>query len=223
MAAKRVKVKEHENLSDSNIKKVIELLEHSSPITKKEACEILNISYNTTRLSNIIEGYKHRKAIQKKQYALKKGKPVTNEEKLEMAKLYLEGHPVSDIAKSLFRSTTLVKSTIDKLGVPTKTPFEQRRYPAVLPDQCISDTFIPGQYAWSAVYHAPCEVIKEVDNKSYEGEYYSKCYQIYVYEPIKDLEDVYPNLTKGGFYAYSLAYNLGSLEHLKELGITINV
>jgi len=59
MASKgRVKAKEHENLSEANIKKVIELLEAEKPITKKEACEVLNISYNTTRLSKIIEEFK---------------------------------------------------------------------------------------------------------------------------------------------------------------------
>ena len=36
---------EHEKLEDSNIEHVITLLNAVPPITKKEACEILNISY----------------------------------------------------------------------------------------------------------------------------------------------------------------------------------
>ena len=36
--------KSHENLTDTNIKNVIDLLESEKPITKKEACDILNIS-----------------------------------------------------------------------------------------------------------------------------------------------------------------------------------
>lgn len=55
MAVKRVKVKEGEKLTPSNIEKVIGLLEIEKPISKKDACELLNISYNTTRLARIIE------------------------------------------------------------------------------------------------------------------------------------------------------------------------
>ena len=44
MIKKRVKVKEHENLSNLNIRPVISLLEAEIPITKKIACELLNIS-----------------------------------------------------------------------------------------------------------------------------------------------------------------------------------
>ena len=47
------KKKSYENLTDSNIKNVISLLEAEKPITKKEACDILNISYNTTRLNKL--------------------------------------------------------------------------------------------------------------------------------------------------------------------------
>ena len=45
MAGSRgVKKRSHEKLTDSNIQHVIGLLNAKSPITKKEACSILNIS-----------------------------------------------------------------------------------------------------------------------------------------------------------------------------------
>ena len=51
---KRVKKKDYENLTSSNIEKVIALLNPGSdtdkPITKKQACDVLNIAYNTARL-----------------------------------------------------------------------------------------------------------------------------------------------------------------------------
>ena len=53
-----VKKRSHEKLTDTNIRHVMQLLDAESPITKKEACSILNISYNTTRLKTIIEEYK---------------------------------------------------------------------------------------------------------------------------------------------------------------------
>ena len=39
-----VRKKREEKLSETNINKVIELLASEKPITKKEACEILNIA-----------------------------------------------------------------------------------------------------------------------------------------------------------------------------------
>ena len=59
MAARGVKKRSHEKLTDSNIKHVMQLLDAESPITKKEACSILNISYNTTRLNKILEDTKN--------------------------------------------------------------------------------------------------------------------------------------------------------------------
>ena len=52
-----VKKKAHENLTNDNISRVISFLRQDSPITKKEACELLNIRYNTTRLQNIIDDF----------------------------------------------------------------------------------------------------------------------------------------------------------------------
>jgi hypothetical protein len=221
-----IKKKEYENLSDSNIKRVIELLEREKPVTKKVACEILNISYNTTRLTNIIEGYKTRKATEKRQKAANRGKPASDYEISEVAKNYLQGEAIIDIAKSLYRSPSFVKAIIDKVGIPKKLSKEKRRLPAILPDECISDSFSTGQIAWSAVYHSACEIIKEVESTKkvdYESKYAAKVYQVYIIKPI--IEEV-PGLADdavGGFYAYSPAYDLGSLNHLLAYGINFNV
>ena len=45
-----IREKAGENLSRDNVAKVHALLSEENPITKKEACGILNIRYNTTRL-----------------------------------------------------------------------------------------------------------------------------------------------------------------------------
>lgn len=78
--AKRVKVKDSEKLDDNNVKYVIELLESDKPITKKEACGILRISYNTTRLGNIIAGYKERAETEARLRAKNRGKSATDGE-----------------------------------------------------------------------------------------------------------------------------------------------
>lgn len=219
MARKNVKVKAHENLSDSNVEKVISLLESPNPITKKEACEILNISYNTTRLNNIIEGFKSKKAREKKMRDKNRGKPASQDEVQTTIQSYLTGTAVSEIAQMLFRSSTFVTKILEKYGVPEKVPKTQQTGPAIIPDECVAETFKPGQMAWSAIYHSPCEVLKELPDTKYEDKYYSKCYQIYIYESID--EDILTEVRTGGFHAYTLAYNLGSLEHIIEMGVTL--
>ena len=67
-----VKRKAHENLTDDNISRVISFLRQDNPITKKEACELLNIRYNTTRLQNIIDDFEDT-LKEKKDSKLRKG------------------------------------------------------------------------------------------------------------------------------------------------------
>ena len=52
-----IRQKDYEKLSSTNVQKVVDLLNQDDPITKKEACEILNIRYNTTRLQRIIDDH----------------------------------------------------------------------------------------------------------------------------------------------------------------------
>ena len=221
-----IKKKEHENLTDANISRVSRLLSESKPITKKVACEILNISYNTTRLTNIIEGYVARKATEKKHRDANRGKPANDYEVQQTVSHYLDGMTISDIAKGLYRSPGFIKAIIENLGIPKRPLGDEKRYPIVLPDACVSETFNSDQVAWSAVYHAPCKVIREVPNTSstdYEAKYGCKCYNIYVIEPLDEAIDTYPNIKTGGFYATSTAYNLGSLDHLLKYGVKFDI
>lgn len=221
MATKRVKIQEHEKLTNANIARVISLLEAEKPITKKEACEILNISYNTARLSNIIDGFKAKAARDKELREKNRGKPLTEFEIQEAVQKYLNGETVTDIANGLHRPAPMIKGLIIRLGVPTRVPFEQQAKPALLPEQCVAEEFRPGQKAWSAVYHSPCEVIVEVTNKDYLKKYGARCYKIYIYEPLEERIDGFPTVEMGGYYAYTLAYDLGSLDHLLEYGIKL--
>lgn len=221
-AIKRVKKKDHEKLSDSNVQHVIELLEADKPITKKDACEILNISYNTSRLNNIIEGHKARIENDRKQREKLRGKPASPDEISTIVSSYLHGNNVTDIAKSLFRSASFVKAIILRLGVPQKPMGDAKFEVAILPEQCVSEEFEVGQTVWSAKYHSPCEIIKEMQNPNLEKRHGSTIYKIYVMEPLGEVPEFYPNIKVGGFYAYSPAHNLGNLEHLKEYNVRIN-
>ena len=78
---RRIKKKESENLSDTNIRKVINLLSGSSPITKKEACGILNIAYNTARLQRIIDEFEELLIISNNTIEFQKSKKIFKNKK----------------------------------------------------------------------------------------------------------------------------------------------
>ncbi len=219
MAKKRIKVKEHEKLSESNVERVIELLNENKPISKKMACEILNISYNTTRLQTIIDNHISRKEYEKAQRDKNRGKPATEDEIKSVVKAYLEGEPVAEIAKDLFRSPTFVNSLIERLGVPKKETGDDKYIVGLLPDQCVSQEFKKGQVAWSAKYHSPCVVGDEIRNIDYEAKYGCKVYRIYVLEPLDEPVPGFSRVTIGGFCASSIAWDLGNLEHLAKYDI----
>ena len=103
-----IKKKKHEKLDDTNVKRVIAALEGDSPITKKDACEMLNISYNTTRLSKIINGFKEEQEYRKRRMAKNRGKPASKEELNEMIEMYLDGQTVTNIAKYMYRSPAFI-------------------------------------------------------------------------------------------------------------------
>ena len=202
------KKKSYENLTDSNIKNVISLLEAEKPITKKEACDILNISYNTTRLNKIIEEWKETQEYRAKRKAEKRGKRASDSEISNVIESYLEGDSISNIAKRLFRSSIFVKNIIQRVGVPEKGDGNYS-IATYLPDECVAENFSNNEIAWSAIYDSPCIIVKRWKD-SKDG---SKIYHIYV----KQESELYPGMA--GFYGYSAAYDLGKLEHLKSYGV----
>jgi hypothetical protein len=212
--AGRVKKKDGEKLTDVNIEKVIEGLQQSKPITKKAACQILNISYNPARLTKIIEEYTETKALRKRLRESKRVKAAEKHEITEVIVGYLDGRAVSDIAEGLYRPVSFVKGIVERVGVPQRISLDYF-HPPVLPEQCIKEEFEVGEIVWSTRHQAPAIIRKEVPSKDY------KCYQIYVIEEIEE-ESPYINLTGyAGRYAYQAVFDLGSLEHLKEYDIDI--
>lgn len=223
---RRVKKKDHENLSASNLRHVISLLQPTStdqkPITKKEACAILNITYNTTRLNTIIQEFLEREEYVEKRKAQNRGKAPSQNEIKEAVSDYLQGDNISNIAKYLYRSPNFVKNILERVGVPQRPPSaEDRKSPAFLPENCVAEEFAEKEIVWSACYHAPAVVIKKEDKPIYQEKYSSDCYQIYIFEKASDDEGYLAAAGVGGFYANSLAYDLGKLSHLKDLGIDL--
>jgi hypothetical protein len=220
MAARgKVKAKEGENLTEAHIKKVIELLEAEKPISKKDACEILNISYNTTRLTRIIEQYKQEQEEQKRRRAANRGKAATPYEVQTVIEGYLDGDSVSDISKRIYRSTDFVKEVIDRVGVPQKVVGATFGNVGIIPEQCARDEFEPGQIVWHARRHCMAIVMQQKTNVTDKGVNY---YQVYVIEPIEEPSPYFPQYTNyGGFYDGAYAFDLGSLDHLKQYGVDV--
>lgn len=230
MAKRAVKAKDYENLTDGNIQKVIKLLDADTPITKKQACEILNISYNVTRLAKIIEEYHEKRAYVKRRKSQLRGRPATNQEIGEIATGYLRGDSLQEISKYTYRSLAFVKAIIEKVGIPSRVLEEEEWIPEYLPENCVTTSFNIGDIAWSAKYHRPCIIEAELSvdyqaekpgysDVNYENKYDSKAYKVYVLTETD--EDNEYSKRKPGFNAYSLAYDLGNLNHLKEFGVDL--
>lgn len=203
---KTIKKKDHERLDDANIERVIELLNAEKPITKKAACEILNISNNTTRLNKIIEDYKERKERRKRNFAKNRGRPLDPLEKKNIINWYLQGYNITDLSEMLYRPPTRIKDVLDEVGVPERARGDDAHRATLLPTQAVRDSFNVGEYVWSARYHSVAEIMKD-RGKTRDG--LSNAYQIYVYEKTE-------HRGRGGFYADQRAEDLGSLSHLSE-------
>ncbi len=233
MAVRGIKKKAHENLSDSNIRKAMSLLnpKEGTPVTKKEACNILNIAYNTTRLQRIFNDYQERQDNIARRKAANRGRRA--EIKTAITE-YLAGDSVSEIAKGLFRSPSFVRSIIERTGVPQRpTSKEDKQGIDYIPDSCVADIFQVGEIVWSAKHHTTAIIKEELSLEyqqsrkgiipvDYEKKYGSKMYSIYVTEAVDSDDTFFPHIASGGYFAVSPAYDLGKLSHLEKYGVDLN-
>jgi hypothetical protein len=128
----------------------------------------------------------------------------------------------------MFRSVGFIRGIIERIGVPARGSNElERSTLSLLPEACVSDEFAIGDTVWSAKYHSSATIKaiydseylenkKGLTNVNYLEKYGSNCYNIYVHQRVDDY-----SITGAGFYADSLAYDLGKLEHLQEYGIDL--
>ena len=212
------RIKKHEKLTETNIQHVINLLTDEKPITKKEACSILNITYNTTRLNNIIAEHNETIRYRELRKAQNKGKGVTEAEKKSIVTYYLEGANISDIAKALYRSPAFIKAVIERLGIPQKlanTDYEGIRN-AMLPEQCVSENFQEGERVWAVRKNCIATILREDTRMNYEEKYGSKYYTLWVTEMTECESPYFGTINNAGHYSGSLAYDLGSLRHLEQ-------
>jgi len=181
-----VRVKKGELINDENVLRVIEHLEKGIP--KKEACEMLNISYNATRLAKIIQEYHDRIALIAKQKKALRNKPLSQQDITYICEAYLNKEPLTDIADNIFRTTTVVKNVIKRFDIPLRSASNNYFNPIIL-ESDILDDYESGDLVFSARYNCIAEVIIKVKPGIYRIYLQGKNEQ-YAYQPSEELADL---------------------------------
>lgn len=200
MARARIKQKEGEDFSDATLERVISNLNKEKPITKKAACEMLNISYNTKRLDSIIENYIEKKEYAKERRKIMRTQAISKVEKVDIAQDYLAGASLSEISDTSFRSIAVIKRVLASLNIPLRSADNNYFNPVYLEDTATD--YKKDDLVFSARYNVPAYIVKEETS----GEI--PTYKIYL---LGDYEK----------YAYQACYDLGDLRKLQELGVNI--
>lgn len=196
-----------ENLDTKTIEHVISLLEpkdqSTKPITKKDACSILNIAYNTTRLAKIIAEYKEKKAATLARRQALRGKPASAGEIQYIISAYLEGRSIDSLADKTYRSTAFVRGVLDEYAVPIRARSHDYNKPQLLPEEAMRLRFQVGELVYSSRYDS-LAIIK--------GELYQNNQWVY---------RIWLKSDKWQQFAYQEAAELASLAHLKDKGVLI--
>jgi hypothetical protein len=203
---RRIRTKAGEDITPTNVKKVISLLEReTNPISKKEACEILHISYNTTRLNKIIEDFKEREvyvANRRKQLHLK---PIEEYEVKEIVESYLAGDSLSKISENVYRSIAIVKMVLEEFNLPIRNKSYSYFDPVFLEkEEMISSDYKDGDLVFSARYNCPALVKKLVQKSDIHG----NVYKIWLYGDYNQ-------------WAAQPYYELSDLRKVQKLGVKL--
>jgi hypothetical protein len=207
VARKRKTELEEERMTDSNLSRVIRLLEPEEgkkPITKKDACQMLGMAYNTTRLGTILEQFKERQRRTAEQRAKLRGKAVTKDEKIFIIQEYLTGATIDAITKSTYRGVAIIKQVLDEYSVPLRIPGQNYFNPQLIPDGAARDKFEVGEVVWSARYGSLAKIYSEkLDPK------HGHIYHMWL------MDD------KWRQYCWQPYYELASLQQIRELGVQV--
>ena len=185
-------------VDDKKIPAAIQMLDEGS--TKKDVCAFLGIAYNTARLGTLIEEYLSGVERDKEQRRKRRGKPVSQDEVVNVIEAYFSDDSISDIANRFYRSEVMIKSILEKHGALLRDNKADPLNPSLLPDNAVAESFEIGELVWSAAYSCVAEI------KAKCGE---DGYRIYLLD------------RDNHRYSNQYTYDLGSLKHLESLGVNI--
>lgn len=195
-------------MTEANIEKVLAMLSPKDPEvkawTKKEACQVLGMAYNTTRLTKILSDYTDKKKRDGERRAALRGKPATQDEIVFIIQEYLEGATVDAISKSTFRGSTFIKAILEKYSVPIRQTGNSYFHPELIPDGAVRERFKLGEVVYSARYDS----LARIDAETHDARH-GWVYRVWLLS-----EDWKQS-------AYQEATELASLQHLRELGVRI--
>ena len=195
----KVKLQVGEDLSRKNIQLVIEYLEGEGKPSKKGACAMLGIRYNTARLAKIITEYTEDVERDKRIRSKKRGTPILNKEACSIITEYLTTRSIARTANSHYRSVDLVKTTLRKHGADLINAKTDYFNPILLPDLVCRDSFELGEIVWSARHNCMARICDSV-----KGGYW-----IWV-------------MGANAHQAAVAVEELGSLESLTSIGVDLN-
>jgi hypothetical protein len=152
MAKRGIRVKDGEDISPSTIEKVIKYLSDEKGATKKAACDMLRINYNTTRLSKIIAEYEEQKTFTKLRRKQVRNTPLAKDDIKTICSMYLSGEPLSDITETTFRSSSVVKRVLLQQNIPLRSAKNNYQNPPLLPEDSIKEDYKKGDLVYSARY-----------------------------------------------------------------------
>jgi hypothetical protein len=196
--------KENELLTPANLDRVIAGFEATPKMTKKDACAILGIAYNTARLDGLIEKYLEKNARDASRRAALRGKPATSDEITYTIQEYLEGATIDAISKSIYRGPTFIKAILEKYDVPVRQTSHDYFNPELIPDGATRERFAIGEVVYSARYDSVARIDTEQPHPQHAW-----VYRIWL------LADKWKQS------AYQPAEELASLEHVRKLGVRI--
>ena len=182
-------------VDDNRIREVIDLLEQENPITKKEACNKLNITYNTKRLESIITEFKERKEREAKIRKTLRSKPLDYNEKRDIVQRYLANEAITEISKSTYRSLGVIKALITEYGIPLRTRGVVEYHKSQLLDEkSLANDYEIGDLVFSARYNCLAEIVKLYKEDNTHGNIYRiwllGSEQQYAYQPYYELADL---------------------------------
>lgn len=206
MGKRRKNELEQERMTDANFIRVIGLLEPKEqgqkPITKKDACQILGMNYNTTRLDAVLQQFKDKQARDKERRAALRGKPATRDEVAYIIKEYIQGATVEAISRSTYRGTEFIKRILEDNAIPRRNSSPDYFRPQLIPDGAVQERFQVGETVYSARYDSTAKILVELPHTEWT----------WVYR-------VWLTNDKWLQYAYQPACELASLKHLEPLGV----
>lgn len=148
--------------------------EGEKAITKKLACEMLGINYNTTRLDKLVDEFLEEKQRRIDRVAANRGKPVTDHEVSCIIEDYLTGESLSSTSERLCRSILFIKNVLNRCGIPLRDASATYFRPQLLDENFLREELTEGEVVYSARHQELGTIQREA--KSAAG----KAYWVYL-------------------------------------------